>query len=75
MKELKAFKAFLQEEKSLEEAWSLNSAQITRDLEYLSQQADNIARNKSEKYSKDNKDLIKFAEDVYYKVSQIKRAL
>ena len=66
MKELKAFKAFLQEEKSLEEAWSLNSAQITRDLEYLSQQADNIARNKSEKYSKDNKDLIKFGSKVNF---------
>ena len=75
MKELKAFKAFLQEEKSLEEAWSLNSAQITRDLEYLSREADSIQRNTSSKYPKDNKDLIKFAEDVYYKVSQIKRAL
>jgi|LakMenEpi03Aug12_release.lakeMendotaPanAssembly.Ray.scaffolds.fasta_scaffold2437942_1 hypothetical protein len=72
MKELKTFKEFLKKEKSLEEAWSLNSAQITRDLEYLSQKADSIARNSN---LKDNTDLIKFAEDVYYYVEQIKRAL
>jgi hypothetical protein len=72
MRELKTFKEFLKKEKSLEEAWSLNSAQITRDLEYLSQKADSIARNSN---LKDNTDLIKFAEDVYYYVEQIKRAL
>ena len=72
MKELKAFKEFLQEEKPLEEAWSLNSAQITRDLEYLSRKADSIKRDPN---LKDNTDLIKFAEDVYFYVTQIKRAL
>jgi hypothetical protein len=72
MKELKVFKEFLQEEKSLEEAWSLNSAQITRDLEYLSRKADSIKRDPN---LKDNTDLIKFAEDVYFYVTQIKRAL
>jgi hypothetical protein len=72
MKELKAFKEFLKKEKPLEEAWSLNSAQITRDLEYLSRKADSIKRDPN---LKDNTDLIKFAEDVYFYVAQIKRAL